>query len=455
MSYLSTLPVKHGAARATSWAMAFVLAVSLCIVASVPFTTNLASADPNVTVQPIFPYNGETVDGQITLRSTVNGMSPDGYMMFWAVDHGQWNLMQQDSGNPAVATADINVSGWNWESSNNYTLQFIALMKNNWQPIETDITIHIGTPPVQNAALAPQAAAVAQPLFVDPENNTNQEAIAWGASNPEDATRMNYLASQPIAAWFGDWNGSDIQGAVNDYVSRAQTAQQLPMLVAYNIPNRDCGGDSAGGATSPQAYTDWITSFANGIGRRNAIVILEPDALAGMDCLSAFGQSSRLMLLNQAVNILKTTTNAKVYIDAGNPSWQSAATMAARLKLAGIDQADGFSLNVSNFFTTSANITYGTAISKLVGGKHFVIDTSRNGNGPTSDDQWCNPSGRAVGQAPTLETGNNLVDAFLWVKGPGGSDGTCGANIDGTSAPAAGVWWPQYADQLLENADIY
>jgi endoglucanase len=103
-------------------------------------------------------------------------------------------------------------------------------------------------------------------------------------------------------------------------------------------------------------------------------------------------------------------------------------------------------LNISNFDTDAANGTYGSAISALIGNKHFVVDTSRNGNGPTSDNQWCNPSGRALGHTPTTVTGNALIDAYLWVKHPGESDGTC------NGGPAAGVWWPDQALSLATNA---
>jgi endoglucanase len=121
--------------------------------------------------------------------------------------------------------------------------------------------------------------------------------------------------------------------------------------------------------------------------------------------------------------------------------------MAEALRRSGIDRAHGFALNVANFETTTANITYGTALSGLLGGAHFVIDTSRNGNGPadlgTGDRHWCNPPGRALGEAPTTDTGQPLVDAYLWVKRPGESDGAC---TEG--APPAGQWYPAYALSL-------
>ena len=222
----------------------------------------------------------------------------------------------------------------------------------------------------------------------------------------------------------------------------ASSAGKVAVLVAYNIPDRDCGGYSQGGANNSSDYINWIGAFARGIGDRSAVVILEPDALAGLDCLSSSDQSAREQMLSSAVSVLKSNSNTKVYLDAGNPTWQSTQTMATRLEAANINQADGFSLNVSNFQTTDANVSYGEAISQQVGGKHFVIDTSRNGNG--SNGQWCNPAGAHIGNTPTTQTGNSLVDAFLWVKIPGESDGTC------NGGPAAGTWWPQYALSLVQ-----
>ena len=78
---------------------------------------------------------------------------------------------------------------------------------------------------------------------------------------------------------------------------------------------------------------------------------------------------------------------------------------------------------------------------------HFVIDASRNGNGPNNmqtyatapynqpssvigtlaSGNWCNPPGAGLGVLPTTNTGVPLLDAYLWVKTPGQSDGQCDA----------------------------
>ncbi len=281
-------------------------------------------------------------------------------------------------------------------------------------------------------------------LYADPNSNASRQAEEWRASRPKDAAQMDKIAAQPRAYWFGDQHG-DIGAAVDEIVTIITDAGALPVLVAYNIPIRDCGGHSAG-ATSPEAYKTWIRAFADGIGPREAVIILEPDALALTDCLSETDQQTRSALVKDAIGVLKSKDGVAVYVDAGHSNWVSATEMADRLTGVGIAEADGFSLNVSNFQSTADNIRYGKNLSSRLDGKHFVIDTSRSGLGPASDNQSCNPSGQGLGERPTSSTADRLVDAYLWVKPPGESDGTC------NGGPPAGEWWPEYALDLAQRA---
>lgn len=255
------------------------------------------------------------------------------------------------------------------------------------------------------------------------------------------STAARAICSTPQAAWIGNWSGN-VTDAVRNSIARA--GSQLRVLVAYNIYNRDCGGQSAGGAASPQAYRDWINAFASGIGNSRVAVILEPDALAH-NCGANSASDSTSALLKYAVDTIEARPNAAVYVDAGHARWVSASDMANRLKNAGIANAAGFALNVSNFQATDANVTYGKQVSSAVGGKPFVIDTSRNGLG-APDTQWCNPRPRGLGKKPTASTGDAAVHAFLWVKRPGESDGAC------NGGPAAGQWYEDYAVHLHSNA---
>lgn len=313
-------------------------------------------------------------------------------------------------------------------------------------PIASDTPSDRRTPaPTPTPTPSTVNALAGATFWVNPSSNAKQTADAWRATRPADATQMDKVAAGAAARWMGNWN-SNIQADVDAAVTTITGAGALPLFVAYNIPQRDCGGLSGSSTTTADGYKAWITGFANGIGARRAAVVLEPDALAAMDCLSSADQQLRVSLLKFAVQTFAAKGGITVYIDAGHPGWKSASVMASRLVDAGISMAQGFSLNVSNFIATSDNVNYGSQISSLVSGKHFIVDTGRNGLGPTADYQWCNPDGRALGTRPTTSTGNTLVDAFLWIKTPGESDGAC------NGAPAAGTWMPEYALGLAQRA---
>jgi len=243
--------------------------------------------------------------------------------------------------------------------------------------------------------------------------------------------------------WLGGWSG-DIRTTVQSRVATVKAANALPVFVAYNIPQRDCGQYSAGGSSSADAYKAWIDGMAEGIGNERAAVILEPDGIVLVHCLSEADKQRRYDLIRYAINTLESKPNVGVYVDAGHSGWHSASETATRLNAAGVSGATGFALNVSNFRATPESTTYGTQVSAQTGNKHFIIDTSRNGNG--SNGEWCNPAGRALGQSPTANTGNSLVDAYYWVKQPGESDGTC------NGGPSAGTWWGDYALGLAQRA---
>lgn len=283
-----------------------------------------------------------------------------------------------------------------------------------------------------------------RPLYVEPGGAARAQARAWRGSRPSDAELIDAIAEQPHSLWLGDWR-YDVRAEAAKRVAAGRNAGAVPVIVAYNAPNRDCGQHSSGGASSADEYRRWIDGLADGIGAAPAVVVLEPDALAGLDCLSAAQRDERVRLLTEAVDRLSHLPATAVYIDAGNPGWVSAATMARRLRAVGVAGARGFAVNVSGFETTERAAAFGRAISRRTGGAHFVIDTSRNGLGPMPG-QWCNPPGRALGERPGTQTGDPAIDAFLWIKRPGESDGTC------NGGPPAGTWWSDYALGLAQRA---
>jgi endoglucanase len=296
-------------------------------------------------------------------------------------------------------------------------------------------------------ALVPGDPFAGAKLFVDPSSNASRQVTEWRATRPEDAQRMEKIASTSNADWFTGGSGRAFREQVVARTRQIIRAGALPVYVLYDIPRRDCGAYSAGGAKTGAAYRRWIDGFASAIGKRKAVVVLEPDALPGLDCLSKSARTTRYALIHYAVDRLARNSHAVLYLDAGNSAWQSPSVMARRLRKAGVARARGFALNVSNYQTTEASIAYGNRLARLLGRKHFIVDTSRNGLGPWNGrEYWCNPPGRALGLRPTARTVSRLADAYLWIKLPGESDGTC------KGGPPSGQWWPEYALGLAERA---
>jgi endoglucanase len=376
-----------------------------------------------------------------------------------------------------------------------------------------------------------------------------------------DAQLLLRMVNTPQAVWFTGGTPQQVRDGVRDTMRRAAAERAVPVLVAYDIPGRDCAQFSAGGALDAASYLAWIDAFATGIGRDRAVVILEPDGLGllpsncgGPKPGFPFTDADRLAELNGAVSRLELQPDVSVYLDGTHSSWLSVGDAASRLVRGGVRSAQGFFVNVSNYQLTpnlaqyatwvseciafandpeeggwrlghydwcasqyfptflspfsvwgdsaaAANAWYAANMGTAVATTHFVVDTSRNGNGPNSmaafanapfdqpanvvsalqSGNWCNAPGSGVGLRPTASTGTLLLDAYLWVKIPGESDGQCDAAggvrawdygvytqpgwptdpsqqalfdpLWGLFDPAAGAWFPQQALQLAQMAN--
>jgi endoglucanase len=277
----------------------------------------------------------------------------------------------------------------------------------------------------------------------------DSQVLDWVAANTGDSRYdviKSRIADRPAAVWFADADADAVTARVRAVTSGGAALGRVPVVVPYVIPDRDCGGASQGGAADLDAYDAWIDAFAAGLGSGEVIVILEPDSVAQADCLTAGARADRFASLARAGRVLKEANpRARVYYDAGHSRWNTPGKQAGLLRAAGAASAassDGVFSNVSNFNRTAAEVTHVRRVLDALGGPAglgAVIDTSRNGNGAPPDGEWCDPAGRRIGRSPTLDTGETRVDAYLWVKLPGESDGCRGA---------AGAFSPGYAYDL-------
>ena len=416
-------------------------------------------------------------------------------------------------------------------------------------------------------------------LFVKAPNSDGvKQALQLAAHHDRaDAAALAKVLATPQAVWLDGGTPAQVRRTVQQTIAAATVEKAVPVFVAYNIPGRDCDQYSAGGATDTASYDAWIDGVAGGIGNAKAAVLVEPDSLGLIpsDCIATHGlttaqypftDTDRYAQLNYAVDALEAKPNTSVYLDGTHPGWENVGDISGRLINGGVNKAQGFFLNASNYQYTTNDVDYGTWISDCLalanagaiqtsgcpnqfwnGGPntnwngtalddysqwqntnpselstyagdvtlnytndlaaagvtptaHFVVDTSRNGTGPNNMQayaaapynqsaatvatltagNWCNPPGAGLGLAPTTNTGNPLVDAYVWAKTPGESDGQCdsagGARawdysaytqpgwptdassqalfdpLWGQNDPAAGAWFPAQILDLIKNA---
>jgi len=272
-------------------------------------------------------------------------------------------------------------------------------------------------------------------------------AAALATSDPRGAAAARTIAQYPVATWLGDWTrGTTLTKTIDAAVAGAERAGTTPVFVTYAIPQRDCGGYSAGGFDEA-TYDAWVDQIAERLAGHRAAVIVEPDSLAMLSnaaCSTTLDQQRYRILAREVAAF--TAAGVPAYLDAGNSNWVQPAVMAARLDSAGVRTARGFFTNVANYYPTAQEQAYAEKVSAATGGSHYVIDTSRNGQGWRGT--WCNGPGAGLGTSPRIVSDGSALDALLWVKTPGASDGTC------NGGPAAGTWWSAFAKTLVANARL-
>jgi endoglucanase len=303
------------------------------------------------------------------------------------------------------------------------------------------------------------------PLGVPSATPGNVLAGATFYVNPDSAVAvaarrypaLKIIASEPGTARFGNFSWPDAGIAVSDALAKAQVLQPgtVPMLATYRVVTGHCGHRSDP-PSAQAAYHNFIKRFAYGIGGYRAVLFLEMDSIITTPCLSPHGVAVRMHELYDAVNVL--TANCPrlvIYLDAGAADAIPARQVAHLLNRAGIARIEGFFINSTHFDWTSKEIRFGERVSRMTGGKYFVVNTGENGRGPLvpadrvrrGNEVLCNPSGRGLGPLPTTSTGYPNVNAFAWTSNPGESGGAC---VRG--APPTGAYWPAYALMLVRNA---
>ena len=278
---------------------------------------------------------------------------------------------------------------------------------------------------------------------------------AYGSETDPVKKRAFYnIGYTPSVVWY-DGVSSDADTRLKNTLDKAKAANQVAQIALYGIPQRDCGSLSAGGHKNAESYKAWIDRVSAMVGDQTVMVIVEPDAIGY--CGKAEIRKERAPLLTYVGQKFQANNpNAALYIHAGSGQLDQEAAADAVID-GGIKYMRGFAMNVSSSGTTPVEEEWAeqfvkTLEAKGVAGKHYVVDTSRNGvalqgdSNPGGKFLTCNNPTAAVGTRPTSNTTGAHADAYVWAKPVGESDGVCHPGD-----PDAGKFFPDLAVKVVQN----
>jgi hypothetical protein len=296
---------------------------------------------------------------------------------------------------------------------------------------------------------------------------------AWQKATGTPKTLLAKVALRPRARWYGSWiTTHDIRAQVRDDIVLEQQGDPnvvVPMAMFRLWPHHESHKDDPLSPAARQAYRNWVSAAARGIGSARVLMILEPDLPVA---LNGWRPSVRLRLVNYAARTFGALPNATVYLDGGGSDWLTAAKAASMLEAAGVSHVRGFALDGTHYTSTSSNLVHGRQILAALAqrgfpGKHFVVDTSDNGHpftyawyyrthppGPFGGAAACKTKTQhqcvALGIPPTTHVAaaawhlptraagmaRRWCDAYVWYNRPWLKNGTYPFQLDRTLAIA-------------------
>lgn len=343
-------------------------------------------------------------------------------------------------------------------------------------------------------------------IYVNPDYTAALRAVAQ--RHPEAAPLVRKMEALPTAIWASSIHDTTSVAHHLDAARRQQLTGGLPVVTVftvYNLPGRDCSAASSAGELTPDAagearyehqFIDPIAAAFRAHRDQRIAVVLEPDSLANLvtnldkpRCAAVADIYKRGVAY--AISTL-SMPHVSIYLDAAHAGWLGWPKNLVRavplfkevLQMAGgAHRIRGFALNVSNYDPVKVpeagprdphdapndELSYADDLARGleaagVTGKTFVIDTGRDGRADIRSvaGSWCNVKGAGLGERPRAAPAP-LVDAYLYIKVPGESDGTsdphaarfdptCASDDATPGAPEAGLMFDAYLIELLRNA---
>jgi endoglucanase len=276
-------------------------------------------------------------------------------------------------------------------------------------------------------------------FYVDPQSPS---MLSYRHLKRQGQTRKAKLiwkiAREPKNLWLGRFTRPNFAIKINRLIDAAKAEGTVPLFSVLRAESTKCSPKyQAGGPSADRRIKAWYDALARVIGNERVVIAFEPDSLGTIRCHARSRQDDRYRVLRHGVTVLSRLPRATIYLEAGASDWEPARRTAAQLRRIGIKKVRGFMLNATHYDWVSNNIRHGLAISRRVGGKHFIINTAESGRGPVHYMKggrriniWCNPGLRGMGPPPTTKTAHRKVDAYLWVNRPGYAQSCQGRPIE-------------------------
>ena len=345
-------------------------------------------------------------------------------------------------------------------------------------------------------------------MFVDPAYSAKVRSAIAGA--PELSEKLEKIANASTAFWI------DRKAAISGLriyldaalkVSQEKSSPVTATVVVYNLPDRDCAASASNGELSGAnglkeyfSYIDEVAGVLNAYKTVRIAAVIEPDSLPNVVTNVGQRRCSSEVLANYETGVAYAieklqAQHISLYLDMAHGGWlgwqgnrSGVAQVIARVlqRVGGSEKIRGFATNVANYSVLQFDynrpspwydqsnpardeLTYVQLLSQElaaagVSSRHFIIDTGRNGaqNSRQSWGNWCNIANAAIGKFPQAEPLSE-VDAFVWIKPPGESDGTsdsaaqrydymCSSSDSLAPAPEAGAWFPDALLRLVRNS---
>ncbi|GIG53944.1 glycoside hydrolase family 6 protein [Demequina activiva] len=276
----------------------------------------------------------------------------------------------------------------------------------------------------------------------------------------DDYDHMGRITGTAQARWIGSWSTNDaISNYAHQVYTAAAAADRIGLIAYYGMRDYTCE-EAASDPELADFYAERsrvLVEELPGSGAQ-AWIVLEPALVASLG--SCEGDPRGAWVADAAATF--ADAGAAVYLDAGVVD--DPAAIAASLASLDLESVAGIAVGTNGYRAVSEQLAAGEAVLAALAdagvdvdaprsgpdpgepGLGLIVDTSRSAV-PVEAPEPCNPPEAGIGVPPRL-VGAGALDAYVWIKRVGESDGAC------NGGPTRGQFSQALALQLARNGSL-